>query len=722
MALAVAVGPAHGTTVGISGGTLSYVGGTSDQNYLHIGRDDPTIPGDEIVIEVEFGARNSTMSMGAGCRMPAEGKIVCDVPSRIRIETKDLEDTVNTYPRALWPSPGDYRLGVPVTIDTGHSRDWVDARGGGESIATGPDDDTVTGGPLTTAVDLGAGNDVLEATGSMTTVDGGPGRDRLEAARLPDGLHVDQNGVADDRLGVTPARVEGFEGVLATPGDDTLRLRTDERQYIEGKGGCDTVATGGSNDWVQASGNVSTGGGPDRIDGAGTLDAGADDDEVAYRATDCARQMRVHGGPGVDEFASTDPNDMVIDLDGVANDGFWYLEPPGQEPSGDIGGFERIFAGSGDDLLIGSPGADKLHAGDGDDVVDGGGGADELDGGWSDGLDLVSYADRTAPVGVYVNDPSRTSGEAGEGDVLRSFDAIEGGSGADELVLPWWAYEGYADGGAGDDVIVGSPGDDELDGGPGRDRVSGGDGVDLLIGGDDDDVLDGLAGPDELLGGNGGDALGGGEGDDTLVPGAGVDSFDAGPDDDRVNASGDGSADRGTCGAGRDEATLDTADTATDCEISEVTGGSPPPGPTPVRPSFVPPARPARLPPTGLVRPTGTPAPDTTAPLASVTAPRVVTRRRLLKGLVTRVRCSEACSISAKLVIERTVRGKRRRVVLADADEQAAARRWTQVAVTPTTAQARRVRRARPGRLSLRIVVTDFDGNRRSVTQPVQLR
>ncbi|MGI9457954.1 MAG: hypothetical protein ACR2NU_15425, partial [Aeoliella sp.] len=102
------------------------------------------------------------------------------------------------------------------------------------------------------------------------------------------------------------------------------------------------------------------------------------------------------------------------------------------------------------------------------------------------------------------------------------------------------------DGGAGDDVIIGSPLADVLIGGSGNDRIISGGGSDYLIGeagndtlvggdgeshlygGDGDDSLYGGSGNDELFGEEGNDRLFGGEGDDTLSGGTGNDRLDGG--------------------------------------------------------------------------------------------------------------------------------------------------------------------------------------------------
>ncbi|HVK18731.1 MAG TPA: calcium-binding protein [Fimbriiglobus sp.] len=76
-----------------------------------------------------------------------------------------------------------------------------------------------------------------------------------------------------------------------------------------------------------------------------------------------------------------------------------------------------------------------------------------------------------------------------------------------------------ADGGAGDDVLLGGAGDDVLLGGDGADVLFAGSGDNVAFGGAGDDVLRGEEGDDVLDGGAGDDVLLGGAGDDVLLNG-----------------------------------------------------------------------------------------------------------------------------------------------------------------------------------------------------------
>jgi Ca2+-binding RTX toxin-like protein len=95
-----------------------------------------------------------------------------------------------------------------------------------------------------------------------------------------------------------------------------------------------------------------------------------------------------------------------------------------------------------------------------------------------------------------------------------------------------------ADGGYGNDVMVGGTGNDTLRGGFGNDRLTGGLGNDFLDGGDGGDTLYGQAGNDILYGSTGTDLLDGGDGNDTLHGGADMDFLFGGFGDDRLYGEG----------------------------------------------------------------------------------------------------------------------------------------------------------------------------------------
>lgn len=183
------------------------------------------------------------------------------------------------------------------------------------------------------------------------------------------------------------------------------------------------------------------------------------------------------------------------------------------------------------DSLAGGDDADTINAGDGNDTIDGNTGADLIDAG--DGDDSIT---------------------------LRYTDTVFGGDGNDTINADFngtgnsWSHGAVADGGDGDDVMIGANGAQNFSGGVGNDTLTGG----SDIGTSDRDILDGGAGDDSISSGftntaesgNGGDSLIGGTGDDTIEGGAARDTIDGGDDNDSIDgAEGDDSI---TGGAGDD--------------------------------------------------------------------------------------------------------------------------------------------------------------------------
>lgn len=102
----------------------------------------------------------------------------------------------------------------------------------------------------------------------------------------------------------------------------------------------------------------------------------------------------------------------------------------------------------------------------------------------------------------------------------------------------------YAEGGAGNDTIIGGYGNDTIFGNDGTDYLDGQQGDDILDGGVGNDTLWGDAGNDTLSGGDDADTLFGGYGDDVLLGGGGADYLDGGDgydvnytDDDLANGA-----------------------------------------------------------------------------------------------------------------------------------------------------------------------------------------
>ena len=149
------------------------------------------------------------------------------------------------------------------------------------------------------------------------------------------------------------------------------------------------------------------------------------------------------------------------------------------------------------------------------------------------------------------------------------------------------------------------------------------------------------------------------------------------------------------------------------------------PTPTPVAP-----AEAAPPPPVAITTPapdappmSSTPRIDETTPQVSVSVARGQTLRRVISGGVqSRVRCSEACRISTRALVEaRTARRLKLRPVVGVGMTglSSAGEKW--VAVKLTSAAKRRLARARLVTLMLRTRGVDRAGNARTVTSRVKL-
>jgi len=188
-------------------------------------------------------------------------------------------------------------------------------------------------------------------------------------------------------------------------------------------------------------------------------------------------------------------------------------------------GVRNLYGGAGNDTLTGdandnwlsgSLGSDTFNAGAGDDVL------------LIDASDLQAniHAGSGTDLAMIVGDAGVTLNlgqaevevaQGGRGDDIligggRSSVFIRGGDG-DDIVI----------GGAANDALSGEDGNDLIDGGMSNDLIRGQRGRDTLYGGAGDDILDSGMEDDAVSGGTGNDVLKGGQGDDMLDGGDGVD-------------------------------------------------------------------------------------------------------------------------------------------------------------------------------------------------------
>ncbi len=434
----------------------------------------------------------------------------------------------------------------------------------GYLINSGDGNDSVdsTGTTLNGTFNGGTGNDILLPGRSEEVFNGGAGTDSVNYSGRENPVTVSLNGTADDGEDSEEDNIKpDVEKVIGTDGADSLTGGT----------GADTLVGGAGNDKLVGGlgGDVLKGGtGFDSvsyedhavrvvatIDGAANDGALGESDNIGTdvealvgsnqgdRLTGGSNSNVIDGLKGSDVIAGGGGNDTVsyanrnvsvtVSKDGAANDG---TSTELDNVSRDV---ETILGGSAADTLIGSSGADTF---------DGGPGADDIQG--LGGTDTVTYASRTQPLTVTLDNVAG-DGQAGENDNVHSdVENVIGGTTTDALTGSSAANR--LEGRGGSDTLLGVGGSDVLDGGSGGDTIGGGAGVDTvtyagraapvtvnldgftndgedgendtvqtdvenLIGGSGDDSLTGNGAANVLDGGLGADVMDGGDGIDTVT-------------------------------------------------------------------------------------------------------------------------------------------------------------------------------------------------------------
>jgi Ca2+-binding RTX toxin-like protein len=409
---------------------------------------------------------------------------------------------------------------------------------------------------------------------------------------------------SDDRIQI-PGSVTFVATVLGGDGDDVLTANSPANGTIlDGGDGNDTLS-GGSHDDILNGGEGNDTlegiGGDDRLDGgpgADTLRGGLQDDDLEGGTG----PDTIIGEGGVDIASYTAAAGVNAHLGGTTGNGS-SLDAPGDTIDVSV---EGLSGGPGPDTLTGSDNSDTILGNDGGDTVDGAGGNDVLNPGR--GVDLViggagdhdrasaagSGVGTTIALGVTHGSGTAADLEAGGDTILGDVEDAEGGSGDDTLIGTTGANRlsggggfdtaSYADRTTG--VVVDADGQPD-DGAPGEgdnvlqdvEGVNGGLGNDQLTGGlagvgtltlrafANDPVVD-----RRLNGGPGADVLVGSDNArDFLIGGPGQDQLQGLDKQDILDASGDGEVDQVDCGAGgTDFAKLDLVDVPAGCEAVQI--------------------------------------------------------------------------------------------------------------------------------------------------------
>ncbi|MCU0545276.1 MAG: S8 family serine peptidase [Oscillatoriaceae cyanobacterium Prado104] len=433
--------------------------------------------------------------------------------------------------------------------------DTVTGGEGNDALFGGLDNDSLNGGLGSDELYGDDGNDTLESSGGVDSLFGGAGDDLYLLNATLAGGNIIADGGGNDTLtlnGVTVAigLASGTAGVtrggefntdllvdinrngVFNPAVDLLILDFFADRNLEpGEGFIETVGNL-SGDTILASFPLKATSGPDFLSG------GSSDD----RLEGLPGNDTIDGDAGDDSLFGNTGNDELNGDELIAIAGAGGTVILGTQAGDDFldggRGNDTINGGDGSDTLSGNRGNDSLSADSGDDILNGGPGGDSLYGGSGNDTVLGNKGE------------DRIFGNVGN-------DSIDAGRGSDIVVLGKGADEVL--GGGGNDSLYGNEGFDVILGGKGNDLILGGRGNDSIAGDGGNDSIFGQLGNDLLLGGSGNDIVRGGAGDDslagvdpsapttgtgefdTLIGGSGRDRFLLG-DGDRVYYDGAGNA------------------------------------------------------------------------------------------------------------------------------------------------------------------------------------
>ncbi|GMU21252.1 MAG: hypothetical protein AMXMBFR13_13450 [Phycisphaerae bacterium] len=344
--------------------------------------------------------------------------------------------------------------------------------------------------------------------------------DRVTVNALAGHDVVDASGLAAGAIQLTANGGAGNDILLGGAGNDTLAGGENDDVLLGGLGIDVLSDTLGENILLQSGGTSTT--------AIVTLFGDGTDNTITV--------SRDGGGSlffnGVPIPGATVANTELIRVFGQGGDDVITLdESNGALPAASLyggTGFDTLTGGAGNDLIFGGIDDDALFGKGGSDFIFGGADSDAMTGG--DGGDLV--------FGEGGNDTDLNEGGSGVDTI-----EVNGGSGDEEFTVTANGTRVRFDrlapapfsldiGTSENLVLIANGGNDTLactgnlaalikitaDGGPGDDTLLGSNGIDLLIGGNDHDFIDGQQGNDVVLMGSGNDTFqwDPGDGSDTV--------------------------------------------------------------------------------------------------------------------------------------------------------------------------------------------------------------
>jgi len=409
-------------------------------------------------------------------------------------------------------------LGTPLRIS---GTRWADIMCG----SPGPDvirglggNDIIYGGPTT-------GDYALDAANDDDIITGGPGDDILAGGYGEDAI---EGRAGNDKVfGTSPTGLAGAEFLtpfssraLSSRAQLVTMSPTSGRNDLWGGNGNDEIyaglgpdeGTGGpGNDLLVGAAVVTCAGTPTFAGenyfwgqaGNDTIKGGACDDHLYGGAGDDTIWGQLDGTLGDVIYG----DDLSATSLATGNDTIYGAEPTGLAAWYLVSQLDVINGGPGNDTLYGDMGADvsglNIIDPSGDDTIVGGPGADWLVGGL--GNDTIYGGFNVVPTGVTVTTDGADTllGEAGNDTLYGGFDAdLLYGDGDSVYILPS-PFTGLE----GTDTLYGGDGNDVLYGGDKADTFWGGAGIDNMVGGyaasagdGDKDAMNGENGDDGYYG------------------------------------------------------------------------------------------------------------------------------------------------------------------------------------------------------------------------------
>jgi len=370
----------------------------------------------------------------------------------------DSSGTDTIYTSLSFNLASDLVTDIENLVYTGKTKATLTGNSYQNSIVGSLASETLFGDDENDTLDGQAGNDLLSGGADNDSLIGGLGADTMLGGTGDDTYVIDNTG---DKILETSN--QGIDVVLSSI--STTLLENIEILVLTGAANINAVGNQTANSIVGNAGVNKISGltGNDTLDGGAgndTMDGGSGNDYyIMDRESDFIvdssgiDSIEVHGDfLGINKLSWFDSieNIIIADKARIAFGNDLDNRILSKDPS--LTGGLKIFAGLGDDTIIGALGADLLDGQFDNDTIYGGG----------------------------VSDISQNTLRGGYGN-----DTVEGGSGADLLFgginkLPLYS-DGDSDPSTNRDSLIGGDGNDTLDGGLGRDTLIGGKGNDIYI-------------------------------------------------------------------------------------------------------------------------------------------------------------------------------------------------------------------------------------------------